>query len=259
MADIFIQSLNKHYPIVDDKGEKSLEVLRDISINIKDGEFVTFFGRNACGKSTLLRILAGLETPDDGAILRIGGKSPSDIRIGYVFQNYSESLFPWRTALENIAFPLQLAGLGKEESSKQTRDFLKELKIEIPESSYPYKLSGGQQQMISILRAFNYKPDIFFLDEPFSSLDYQARMDMRDLFLKLWRASKNTVVFISHEIDEAIYLCDKMIMLTERPASIANILTNNLPRPRSPKCLTDPGFLELRKNALETFAGEVRR
>lgn len=257
MADINIYSLSKSFNISDDQGPSLLEVLNNISLSVEDGELITIFGPNACGKTTLLKILAGIEKPTNGAEVKIGGKNPSEVRIGYVFQNFSESLFPWLTALENVAFPLHLEGKSKKQSCLETISFIESLGLEIPEESHPYNLSGGQQQMIAILRALNYKPDVFLLDEPFSSLDFQARLEMRDHFLRLWRTSRKTTIFVSHEIDEAIYLCDRMIMLSARPARIAKILKNDLPRPRSRDTLNDPRFLELRKIAIETFTNEV--
>ena len=257
MAEVRVESLSKHYTITGEDKTNPIEVLRNISFFVEDGEFITIVGPNACGKTTLLKILAGLEKPDQGGSVQIGIQKPHEVRIGYVFQNYSDSLFPWKTALENVAFPLQLDGMSKKKSCAETKRFLKEIGVQISETAYPYNLSGGQQQTLAILRAFNYQPDIFVLDEPFSSLDFQARLDMRDRFLDIWSNTSKTTLFVSHEIDEALYLCDKLIMLTRRPARIAKVLQNDLPRPRTRKMLNDSRFIELRRVAIETFMNEV--
>lgn len=257
MATIEAISISKHYLPQDGTDGDPVEAVRDISLHIEDGELVTFFGPNACGKTTLLKLFAGLEQPDAGGSVEIGGKSPQKVRIGYVFQNYSDSLFPWKTALDNVAFPLLLSGLPRKESREKASDFLAELGVEIDKDAFPYKLSGGQQQTIAILRAFNYQPDLFVLDEPFSSLDFQARLEMRDHFLRIWSKAHKTTLFVSHEIDEALYLCDRLVMLTKRPGRIARIIKNKLPRPRQREMLNDPHFIELRKLAIETFMEEV--
>lgn len=257
MACIEAVSISKHYVHGDGTGGDGVEAVCDISLHVEDGELITFFGPNACGKTTLLKLVAGLEQPDAGGSIKIGGKSPHEVRIGYVFQNYSDSLFPWKTALDNVAFPLLLSGLSRKESREKTSDFLAEVGVEIDKDGFPYKLSGGQQQTIAILRAFNYRPDLFVLDEPFSSLDFQARLEMRDHFLRIWSKAHKTTLFVSHEIDEALYLCDRLFMLTKGPARIARIIKNELPRPRQREMLSDPEFIELRKLAIETFMAEV--
>lgn len=257
MSDIQAKGLSKHYRTLGEVESQAIEAVRDISLTVDEAEFVTVFGPNACGKTTLLKMIAGLEEADMGGSVSICGKKPQDVRIGYIFQNYADSLLPWKTALDNVAFPLRLSGLSRNESQKKTRDFLEKLGMDIPEDSFPYELSGGQQQTTAILRTFNYQPDVFVLDEPFSSLDFQARLEMQDLFLKIWDKNRRATVFVSHEIDEALYLCDRMIMLTKGPARIAKVLKNDFPRPRKREMLNDPNFLDLRKEAIETFMQEV--
>ena len=258
MAAIKATSISKHYLPQDGSiGGIPIEAVQDLSLNVDDGELITFFGPNACGKTTLLKLIAGLEQPDSGGTVEIGGKDPNEAKIGYVFQNYSDSLFPWKTALDNVAFPHQLAGFPRKECREKASAFLNELGIEIDHDAFPYQLSGGQQQKIAILRALNYQPDLFVLDEPFSSLDFQARLEMRDHFLRIWQKTHKTTLFVSHEIDEALYLCDRLVMLTKRPARIAKVIKNELPRPRTPEMLNDPQFIGLRKLALEIFLKEV--
>jgi len=257
MTYIQAHNLSKHYKASYEGQEQTIEAVRNVSLSVEEGELVTLFGPNACGKTTLLKMIAGLEKPDGGGFVTIDGKKPEETRIGYIFQNYSDSLFPWKTAIDNVAFPLQLSGLTPKESRKNTIDFLGELGVEIPIDSFPYKLSGGQQQTIAILRTFNYHPEIFVFDEPFSSLDFQARLEMQERFLKIWDKNRKATVFVSHEIDEALYLCDRMIMLTKSPARLTKILKNYLPRPRRREMLNDPNFIDLRKEAIEIFMQEV--
>ena len=257
MSNIRVESLSKHYKPSGEDESQTIEAVQDISLTVDDGGFVTVFGPNACGKTTLLKMIAGLEEPDADGTVSIGAKKPQDARIGYAFQNYADSLLPWKTAIDNVAFPLRLSGMSRNEARTKTRRFLDNLGVDIPEGSFPYELSGGQQQSIAILRTFNYLPDVFVLDEPFSSLDFQARLEMQDRFLKIWHKNRRATIFVSHEIDEALYLCDRMIMLTKGPARIARVLKNDLPRPRKREMLNDPYLLDLRREAIETFMQEV--
>lgn len=255
MSFLLLQGVNKTF--TDERTKESVEVLRDINLSVDKGNFVTLFGPNACGKTTLLNTIAGLIDYDSGSIY-IGDKRPEDANIGYVFQNYREYLLPWRTNIGNIALPLELkrnvnrsgGKLKREEKYQKIRDFLKKLDIHIPEEAYPYQMSGGQQQLIALVTALIVGPDVLLLDEPFAALDFETRTRMHDKVLEIWKRTCTTILCVSHGIDEAIYLSDKIVLLTKRPARIIEILDNTLPRPRNQEMIEWQEFFELRNKAL---------
>lgn len=254
---VIIRGLYKSF-LKDIKKLQYLSVIEDVSIEIKSGEFVTFFGPNGCGKTTFLNILSGLLTPDKGKVL-IQGENPGTVKIGYIFQNFSETLFPWRRNIDNIAFPLELKGTSKTERCKKVIELEKNLGIEIDNDSYPYKLSGGQQQLVAIARALIEQPYVLLMDEPFNALDFQTRMVMEDKILDIWEKMKATVLFVSHDIDEAIYLADRVVFFTKIPARIVCTMEINLPRPRRQLMLTSNEFFGLRSKAIEIFRKVTER
>lgn len=234
------------------KGKSRLEVLNNFSLSVGKGEFLTFFGPNACGKTTLLNIVSGLISSDNGSVL-IDGRLPSQAKIGFVFQNYQNSLLPWRTNIDNVALSLEIEGVSKKQRLENARNFLRKFKIDIPEDSYPYQLSGGQQQLLCIARALISDPDVLLMDEPFNQLDFQTRIGMNEKIQDIWMKTGKTIIFVSHDLDEAVLLADRVVLLTERPARIAKILENKLPRPRKTKVLQDEEFFKLKGKALEIF------
>ncbi|MCD4773085.1 MAG: ABC transporter ATP-binding protein [Bacteroidales bacterium] len=231
--------------------EGRIEVLKHVSLEIYKGEFLTFFGPNGCGKSTLVNILAGIEEAGDGEITfpETNGKP----KIGFVFQNYRDSLMPWLNVEKNICFPLKLKGITKSEQKERLKTLISEFEINIDLKSKVYNLSGGQAQMVSILRGLIVNPEILIMDEPFSALDYQTNLMLYEELLKIWRKLKITVILISHEIDEAIYLGDRVAFLSKKPASIFKVLNSDLPRPRKLEDMGSQEFAELKKKALEIF------
>jgi NitT/TauT family transport system ATP-binding protein len=227
-------------------------------VDIARGEFVSVFGPNGCGKSTLINLIAGLLVPDGGEIL-FGGKTLAATKIGYVFQNYREALFPWLTAWNNIEYPLKLMKLAPSERHARVERLVARLGIKIDLARYPYELSGGQQQLVSILRALVVEPEVLFLDEPFSALDYEMTLFMREQLQRLFLETRTTTVLVSHDLEEAVYLADRVLLLTRRPARIADDVPMPLARPRSDATLSDADFVRLKGHCLDVFQREVRK
>jgi NitT/TauT family transport system ATP-binding protein len=252
MANIKISKLKKSFPSSFDGQETRIEVLNNIDLSVESGELVTFFGPNGCGKTTLIHTIGGISEPDSGTIA-IDGRDSKDARIGFVFQNYRDTLFPWLSNSENIGFPLSLEGVDKRQRARRIHEFLSRFNLTIDEQSYPYQQSGGQQQLIAILRALIYNPDLVLLDEPFAALDYTTRTFMQDTVLKLFTETKATALFISHEIDEAIYMADRLVLLSKRPARILRIIEVNLEKPRKREILKSEEFSTLRKLVVSSF------
>jgi NitT/TauT family transport system ATP-binding protein len=227
-------------------------------VDIARGEFVSIFGPNGCGKSTLINLIAGLIVPDGGEVL-FGGKTLAATKIGYVFQNYREALFPWLTAWNNIEYPLKLMKLAPAERRARVERLVARLGIKIDLARYPYELSGGQQQLVSILRALVVEPEVLFLDEPFSALDYEMTLFMREQLQRLFLETRTTTVLVSHDLEEAVYLADRVLLLTRRPARIADDVLMRLARPRSDATLSDAAFVRLKGHCLEVFQREVHK
>jgi len=222
-----IKGLSKSFSV---KG-KTFEALHDVNLSVGDKEFMCLLGPSGCGKTTLLRIMAGLERPTSGAVLLDGVpiEGPGPQR-GMVFQEYS--LFPWRTILDNVAFGLELQGVSKEERFEKARKYLKAVGLEEFENSYPHELSGGMKQRVAIVRALVNNPRALFMDEPFGALDAQTRNVMQAELLRIWQEQQKTVVFVTHSVDEAIYLADQVVIMSARPGQICEILDIGIPRPR---------------------------
>ena len=228
---IVIDELKKIYRRAQGATNGDVVALEGISLSIEDGEFVTVFGPNGCGKSTLLLCVAGVEEPTQGSIL-VNGRRPQDALTGFVFQNYREALLPWRSCLSNIAFPLEIAGWDKRRRQEKARELVSRLALNIDLDSHPYQQSGGQQQLVAIARALVSEPDILVMDEPLSALDVKARIRMRGTIESIWQKTRKTTLHVSHDVEEAVYLADRIVVLSERPGTIVSILPNTLPRPR---------------------------
>jgi NitT/TauT family transport system ATP-binding protein len=227
-------------------------------LDIPRGRLVSVFGPNGCGKSTLINLIAGLIPSDAGEIL-FDGKPLRDTKFGYVFQNYREALFPWLRAFDNIEYPLKLMKLARAERSARTERLVAHLGVKIDLNRYPYELSGGQQQLVSILRALVVEPEILFLDEPFSALDYEMTLFMRDQLQRIFVETGTTTVLVSHDLEEAVYLADRILLLSRRPAAVADYVQYEAPRPRSDATLSQPDFVRVKAHCLEVFQREVRR
>ncbi len=226
-------------------------------LDIPRGRFVSVFGPNGCGKSTLINIIAGLLPADEGEIL-FDGKSLRQTNFGYVFQNYREALFPWLRAVDNIRYPLKFFNLSKAEQRDKVDRLVEHLGVKIDLNRYPYQLSGGQQQLISIMRSLVIEPEVLFLDEPFSALDYEMTLFMRDQLQAVFMETGTTMVFVSHDLEEAIYLADDVLLLSRGPARIADYVAVRNPRPRTAETVSDSDFVQVKAHCLEVFQRLVR-
>ena len=225
-----------------------LPVLQDFSLAVEDLEFVVLLGPSGCGKSTLLRIIDGIEGCDSGSVL-LNGKDVTGTSAGgrgMVFQSFE--LFPWRTALGNIEFGLEVAGVGKAERREQARHYINLVGLTKFERSYPHQLSGGMQQRVGIARALAIKPDLLLMDEPYGALDVQTRDLLQIELLRIWESERKTVVFVTHSIEEAIFLADRIVVMTPRPGRIDRIIDVPFPRPRDEAMKATPEFLALRSD-----------
>lgn len=247
---ITIRGLDKHF------GGATL--YSGFNLNIPRNKVTCIFGPNGCGKSTLINMVAGLVPRDSGQVL-FDGKELHDTKIGYVFQNYRDALFPWLRAIDNIKYPLVLAGMSANACEARARDLIDSFDISFDLMRYPYELSGGQQQLVSILRALAPEPEVLFLDEPFSALDYEMTLLIRGKLQDMFSAMSLTTVVVSHDLEEAVYLADEILLLTKRPTNVAEVLTFDAPRPRTDGTLSDPEFIAVKARCLEIFQREVRK
>jgi len=230
----------------------------DFDLDLPKGRIVSVFGPNGCGKSTLINMVAGPLPVDRGEIL-FDGKSLHDTKVGYVFQNYREAMFPWLRTIDSIAYPLKLAGTPLHEGRRRVDELIASFDVKFDLRRYPYELSGGQQQTASIMRALAPRPEVLFLDEPFSALDYEMTLFIRDKLQEVFVDTGTTMVLVSHDLEEAVYLADRVLLLTKRPTRVAEIVAFDAPRPRSVDTLSAPEFIRTKAHCLEVFQREVRR
>jgi NitT/TauT family transport system ATP-binding protein len=226
-------------------------------LDIPRGELISVFGPNGCGKSTLINMIAGLVPADAGKVL-FDGKPIREISFGYVFQNYREALFPWLRAFDNIEYPLRLVKLTPRERRDRVERLIAHLGVNLDFKRYPYELSGGQQQLVSIMRALVVEPEILFLDEPFSALDYEMTLYMREQLQRIFMESGTTTLLVSHDLEEAVFLADRVLLLSRGPARIVAYPSYRAPRPRTGATLSEPDFVALKSHCLEIFQREVR-
>jgi NitT/TauT family transport system ATP-binding protein len=241
-----LRGIRKDY--ADGNGQVT-RVLAPIDLDIHAGEFLAIVGPSGTGKTTLLKIIAGLIAPSAGQVVlqgrRISGPPPEMV---YLSQQYGKSLLPWRTVLKNVEFPLEhRAEIGRAERRERAREALAGVGLGAVEDRYPWQLSGGMQQRVTIARALAARPSVLLLDEAFSSVDALTRMELQDLILNTWREHALTMVLVTHDIDEAIYLADRVAVMSHPPATIVELLSTNLARPREQIATrADARFLELR-------------
>jgi NitT/TauT family transport system ATP-binding protein len=242
-----LQNISKFF--VDQQGQ-SLQILDNISLDVKAGEFVTIFGPNGAGKSTLMNIVSGLDQPTSGQVVW----DRPDRQVSYLFQDYKASLLPWQTTYQNIALPLQWKGWNRQQIKSQISSLIEKFQIDVDLNAYPFTLSGGQAQLVSILRSLAISPDMLILDEPFSALDYFNSISLLLKLQEIWEKAKFTGLFISHNIDEAIFLGDRLVIVSAKPTTIVDVIEINLPRPRSIQIHGQPMFTMIKQHVLDSLA-----
>jgi NitT/TauT family transport system ATP-binding protein len=237
------------------KSFDDLVAIKNLNLTVNDDEFVSFIGPSGCGKTTILRLIAGLVEPSSGEIFEddklVEGPGPDR---GVVFQEFA--LFPWRTVIKNIEFGLEIKGIPKEKRREIALEYIDLVNLEGFEDAYPKELSGGMKQRVGIARALANDPDVLLMDEPFGSLDAQTRNIMQKELLRIWQKKSKTVIFVTHSVDEAIYLSDRVFVLTARPASVKTDFKIELPRPRD---RAGENFAKIRHAILAEVQDEVTK
>ncbi len=236
-------------------GESATQAIADVSFSVREGELVCIVGPSGCGKTTLLRSMSGLLSPTAGTVRLLGEQvTAPPATMALVFQDYSRSLYPWMKVAKNVDFPLRRMGLSREERQSRVDEALVSVGLQGFADKHPWQLSGGMQQRVAIARALAYRPDVLLMDEPFASVDAQTRADLEDLVLRLRHEYGVTVVFVTHDIDESVYLADRVVILSSRPTRVREVLDVDLPRPRhqvQTKAL--PEFATLRSYVYEAI------
>lgn len=229
------------------------QVLADVTFSVREREFVCVVGPSGCGKTTLLRLLAGLLSPTAGDVMVRGERVTSphpDVTL--VFQDYGRALCPWRNVIKNVELPLEAAAMPRAERRQRAEAALARVELTGHERDHPRQLSGGMQQRLQIARALAYAPDVLLMDEPFASLDALTRFRLEDTTLRLWAELEQTIVLVTHDLDEAIYLADRIILLSARPATVAEEVPVELSRPRDQaETRASPTFVSLRHELFE--------
>jgi NitT/TauT family transport system ATP-binding protein len=241
--------------VVYQTADTPVHALSDIDLDIAEGEFVSLIGPSGCGKTTLMRVVADLEHISAGKVL-VNGVAPHDARLarayGYVFQ--APALFPWRTVLGNVTLPLQIQGKGRAQAKQIAVEHLERVGLKGFEGKYPWQLSGGMQQRVSIARALSFEPKILMMDEPFGALDEITRDRLNEQLQQLWQRERRTVVFVTHSIAEAVYLSTKIVVMSPRPGRIVKIINSPLPDARHLGLRDTPEFMALAHEVREALA-----
>jgi len=245
-----------HVTLVYDTPGGRVPGVEDVSFDMNASEFLCLVGPSGCGKTTLLNIIAGFLAPVGGEI-RIGGKTVDGHGMdrGIVFQDFAQ-LFPWRTALENVAFGLEMKGMPRPEREKIALEQLRLVKLEKFARSYPHHLSGGMQQRVAIARALAYNPAVLLMDEPFAALDAMTREEMQRLLAEVWRETRKTVIYVTHNVAEAVYLADRVVVMTPHPGRVKTVVPIGLARPRDPLSVE---FLEHQKQLLRHLSEQASK
>ena len=238
------------------KGSRTNPAVDDISFQTTEGEFLCILGPSGCGKTTLLKIIAGLMEPTSGEIIYSGNKSNGP-KNSMVFQEHG--VFPWMNVIDNVAFGLEMQGVPQKERYERSLDFLKRVGLAQYATRNPHELSVGMRQRIAIARAFVNNPEILLMDEPFGSLDAQTRLILQDELLKIWSEHKKTVIFVTHDIDEAILLGDRVLVMTSSPGRIREVITVGISRPRNLPIESTQEFLDMRIKIWNMIRSEVEQ
>ena len=248
MAHIQARQVCREFQIRNTRGKKErLKVLENFDLDINEGEFLSLLGPSGCGKSTFLNILAGLDKYDGGEILVEGEPLQArNLSRGIVFQSYA--LLPWRTVIRNLEVGLEIRHVEKKERRRIARRYLELVGLAAFENQYPHQLSGGMRQRVAIARVLAYQPDLLLMDEPFAALDAQTRENLQIELLRIWETDKKTILFVTHSIDEAILMSDRVAFMSSRPGRILEIISIDLPRPRTEDIRNSLEFAKIRKN-----------
>lgn len=254
MSVVSIQAVNK---IFGKAGANQTVALQDIALYIEQGEFVSLIGPSGCGKSTLLRIIGDLISPTNGTVL-VNGKPAPQARIdrdyGIVFQ--APVLFDWRSVEKNVQLPLEIMGKSASERAERANQMLELVELNGFQKHYPYQLSGGMQQRVSIARALSFNPQLLLMDEPFGALDEITRERLNAELLDIWSRTKTTIVFVTHSIPEAVFLSTRVVVMSARPGRITQIIPIDLPQPRNFDTRESPRYYELITRVREALRGE---
>lgn len=231
LSKVVVRGLSKSFPLRQGKGYTTLNVIDDLSLSVDENEFVVIIGPSGSGKTTLLKLIDGLIPPDSGEILIDGTNRPKPgPKLGFVFQSFR--LMPWKTVMANVLFPLQINHVNKRTASERAVKYITEVGLKGFENSYPSELSGGMQQRVGLARAMALEPEILLMDEPFGSLDAQTSELLQVELLKLWQFKKNTVIFVTHNLDEALLLADRIVLIGARPSRVEEEIKVPFRRPR---------------------------
>ena len=240
------------------EGKSAVQALAGIDLRIQPGELISVLGPSGCGKSTIIGAVAGFKSVSGGRLTVDGQpvQGPGPDR-GVVFQQHT--LFPWKTAAGNVEFGLKMRGVGRAERRQAAREILEHVGLGDFYEHYPHQLSGGMQQRVNLARVLVNRPRVMLMDEPFCSLDAQTRLQMQEMLLRLWHELHMTVVFVTHDVDEAVFLSDRVVVLTPRPGRIKGEIPIDLPRPRGLATLTSPQFVRLKRQALDLLVTDAEQ
>jgi ABC-type nitrate/sulfonate/bicarbonate transport system ATPase subunit len=250
-SQLIIEDINRSFPSPDGG---TVDALVNANFEVKAGEFISLIGPSGCGKSTLFNLIAGLDSPTSGRIMVDGvDRSGQQGVVGYMLQK--DLLLPWRTVLDNVILGLEISGVRRRKAEAIARPLLRTYGLGGFEDRYPSQLSGGMRQRVALLRTILFNRDVILLDEPFGALDAQTREHMQEWLLDLWDDFQKTVLFVTHDIDEAIYLSDRVFVMSARPGRIVTSFEVGLPRPRKPSVVTSDEFVHLKAQAREYLNG----